>query len=140
MKTKMIAFLMVLLLIMLAGCNNTPSNEDKPQPFSSSESSQSSTESEMPVGNEKKEVETMPEAVQESEPEKQEETTEKKTVNSEQPQTVSETEQAVQPATQLNEADKTEHSVSKPLLDFLCEGLRSKRWTSVGQRGGLLLG
>lgn len=29
MKTKMIAFLMVLLLIVLAGCNNTPSNEDK---------------------------------------------------------------------------------------------------------------
>ena len=39
MKTKMIAFLMVLLLIVLAGCNNTPSNEDKPQPFSSSETS-----------------------------------------------------------------------------------------------------
>ena len=36
MKTKMIAFLMVLLLIVLAGCNNTSSNEDKPQPFSSS--------------------------------------------------------------------------------------------------------
>ena len=120
MKTKLIllAFSVALLLILLAGCNNTPSNEDKPQPFSSSESSQSSTESEMPVGNEKKEVETTPEAVQESEPEKQEETTEKKTVNSEQPQTVSETEQAVQPATQLNEADKTEQSVSKPQPDI----------------------
>lgn len=118
MKTKMIAFLMVLLLIVLAGCNNTPSNEDKPQPFSSSESSQSSTESETPVGNEKKEVETTPVAVQESEPEKQEETTEKKTVNSEQPQTVSETEQAVQSVTQLNEADKTENSVSKPQPDI----------------------
>lgn len=118
MKTKMIAFLMVLLLIVLAGCNNTPSNEDKPQPFSSSESSQSSTESETPVENEKKEVETTPVAVQESEPEKQEETTEKKTVNSEQPQTVSETEQAVQSATQLNEADKTENSVSKPQPDI----------------------
>ena len=119
MKTKMIAFLMVLLLIVLAGCNNTPSNEDKPQPFSSSESSQSSTESEMPVGNEKKEVETTPEAVQESEPEKQEKAeAEKNTVNSEQPQTVSETEQAVQPATQLNEAEKTEQSVSKPQPDI----------------------
>ena len=118
MKTKMIAFLMVLLLIVLAGCNNTPSNEDKPQPFSSSESSQSSTESETPVGNEKKEVETTPEAVQESEPEKQEEETEKNAVNSEQPQTVSETEQAVQPATQLNEVDKTEQSVSKPQPDI----------------------
>ena len=118
MKTKMIAFLMVLLLIVLAGCNNTPSNEDKPQPFSSSESSQSSTESETPVENEKKEVETTPEAVQESEPEKQEEETEKNAVNSEQPQTVSETEQAVQSATQLNEADKTENSVSKPQPDI----------------------
>ena len=118
MKTKMIAFLMVLLLIVLAGCNNTSSNEDKPQPFSSSESSQSSTESETPVGNEKKEVETTPEAVQESEPEKQEETTETDTVSSEQPQTVSETEQAVQPATQLNEVDKTEHSVSTPQPDI----------------------
>ena len=118
MKTKMIAFLMVLLLIVLAGCNNAPPNEDKPQPFSSSESSQSSTESETPVGNEKKEVETTPEAVQESEPEKQEEETEKNAVNSEQPQTVSETEQAVQPATQLNEVDKTEQSVSKPQPDI----------------------
>ena len=118
MKTKTIAFLTALLLIVLAGCNNTPSNEDKPQPFSSSESSQSSTESETPVGNEKKEVETTPEAVQESEPEKQEEETEKNAVNSEQPQTVSETEQAVQPATQLNEVDKTEQSVSKPQPDI----------------------
>ena len=121
MKTKMIAFLMVLLLIVIAGCNNASSNEDKPQPFSSSESSQSSTESETPVGNEKKEVETTPVAVQESEPEKQEETTEKKTVNSEQPQTVSETEQAVQSATQLNEADKTENSVSTQQPDIAKE-------------------
>ena len=123
MKTKLIllAFSVALLLIVLAGCNNTPSNEDKPQPFSSSESSQSSTESEMPVGNEKKEVETTPEAVQESEPEKQEETTEKKTVNSEQPQTVSETEQAVQSAEQPDKADKTEHSVSTQQLDIAKE-------------------
>lgn len=118
MKTKMIAFLLALLSIVLAGCNNTPSNEDKPQPFSFSESSQSSTELETPAGNEKKEVETKTEATQESEPKKQEETTEKKTVNSEQPQTVSETEQAAQPAAQLNEADKTDHSVSKPNPDI----------------------
>ena len=125
MKTKIIAFLMVPLLIMLAGCNSTPSNEDKPQPFFSSESSQSSTELETLVENEKKEVETTPEAAQESEPKKQEETTEKNTVNSEQPQTVSETEQAVQPATQLKEADKTEHSVSKPQPDISEESEKS---------------
>ena len=118
MKTTKIAFFTALLLIVLAGCNNAPPNEDKPQPFSFSESVQSTSESEAPAGKESKEVETTPEAVQEVKPEKQEETTEKKTVNSEQPQTVSETEQAVQSATQLNEADKTENSVSKPQPDI----------------------
>ena len=118
MKTKTIVFLLALLLIVFAGCNNAPPNEDKPQPFSFSESVQSTSESEAPAGKESKEVETTPEAVQESEPEKQEETTETDTVSSEQPQTVSETEQAVQPATQLNEAEKTEQSVSKPQPDI----------------------
>ena len=61
---------------MLAGCNNAPPNEDKPQPFSFSESVQSTSESEAPAGKESKEVETTPEAVQEVKPEKQEETTE----------------------------------------------------------------
>lgn len=118
MKTKTIVFLTALLLIVLAGCNNAPPNEDKPQPFSFSESVQSTPESETPAGKENKEVETTPEAVQEVKPEKQEETTETDTVSSEQPQTVSETEQAVQPATQLNEAEKTEQSVSKPQPDI----------------------
>ena len=118
MKTKTIAFLSALLLIVLAGCNNAPPNEDKPQPFSFSESVQSTSESEAPAGKESKEVETTPEAVQEVKPEKQEETTETDTVSTEQPQTVSETEQAVQPATQLNEAEKTEQSVSKPQPDI----------------------
>lgn len=75
MKTKTIVFLLALLLIVLAGCNNAPPNEDKPQPFSFSESVQSAPESEAPAGKESKEVETTPEAEQESEPEKQEETT-----------------------------------------------------------------
>ena len=118
MKTKIIAFLAAFLLIVLTGCNNAPPNEDKPQPFSFSESVQSTSESEAPAGKESKEVETTPEAVQEVKPEKQEETTETDTVSSEQPQTVSETEQAAQSATQLNKADKTEHSVSKPQPDI----------------------
>ena len=118
MKTTKIAFLTALLLVVLAGCNNAPPNEDTPQPFSFSESVQSTSESETPAGKESKEVETTPEAVQEVKPEKQEETTETDTVSSEQPQTVSETEQAVQSVTQLNEADKTENSVSKPQPDI----------------------
>lgn len=69
MKTKTIVFLLALLLIVFAGCNNAPSNEDETQPFSFSESVQSTSESEAPAGKESKEVETTPEAVQESEPE-----------------------------------------------------------------------
>jgi len=115
MKTTKIAFFTALLLIVLAGCNNAPPNEDKPQPFSFSESVQSTSESEAPAGKESKEVETTPEAVQE---EKQEETTETDTVSSEQPQTASETGQAAQPAEQPDKADKTEHSVSTPQPDI----------------------
>ena len=98
MKIKTIAFLTALLLVVLAGCNNAPLNEDKPQPFSFSESVPSTPESEAPAGEESKEVETTPEAVQEETTEKQEETTKTDTVCTEQPQTVSETGQAAQPA------------------------------------------
>ena len=50
MKIKTIAFLTALLMVVLAGCNNAPPNEDKPQPFSFSESFQSTSESEKPAG------------------------------------------------------------------------------------------
>lgn len=102
MKTKTIVFLLALLLTVLAGCNNAPPNEDTPQPFSFSESVQSTSESETPAGKESKEVETTPEAVQEVKPEKQEETTKTDTVSSEQP----------------DKADKTEHSVSTSQPDI----------------------
>ena len=118
MKTKTIVFLLALLLTVLAGCNNAPPNEDTPQPFSFSESVQSTSESETPAGKESKEVETTPEAVQEVKPEKQEETTETDTVSSEQPQTVSESGQAAQSAEQPDKADKTEHSVSTSQPDI----------------------
>ena len=118
MKTKTIVFLLALLLIVFAGCNNAPPNEDETQPFSFSESVQSTSESEAPAGKESKEVETTPEAVQESEPEKQEETTETDTVSSEQPQTDSDNRQAAQSAEQPDKADKTEHSVSTPQPDI----------------------
>lgn len=54
MKTKTIVFLLALLLTVLAGCNNAPPNEDTPQPFSFSESVQSTSESETPAGKESK--------------------------------------------------------------------------------------
>ena len=111
MKTKTIVFLLALLLIVFAGCNNAPSNEDETQPFSFSESVQSTSESEAPAGEESKEVETTPEAVQE-------ETTETDMVSTEQPQTASEVGQAAQSAEQPDKADKTEHSVSTPQPDI----------------------
>ncbi|BDF59001.1 hypothetical protein CE91St36_18180 [Christensenellaceae bacterium] len=111
MKLKAIPVLAAFMLIVLAGCNNAPPNQDEPQPFSFSESNQSAPESETPAGKESKEVETTPEAVQEV-------TTETDTVSSEQPQTVSETGQAAQPAEQSDKADKTEHSVSTPQPDI----------------------
>jgi len=115
MKSKTIAFLTALLLmIMLTGCNNAPPNEDKTQPFSFSESNQSTPESEAPAVNEIKEVETTPETLQESEPDKQKETMEKDTVSSEQPQTDSDNRQTVQPAELPNEADKTDNPISTP--------------------------
>lgn len=118
MKTKTIAFLTALLLIVLAGCNNAPPNEDNPQPFSFSESVQSTTKSETPAEKESTEVETTLEAVQEVKPEKQKKTTETDMVSTEQPQTASEVGQAVQPAEQPDKADKTEHSVSTPQPDI----------------------
>ena len=115
MKSKTIAFLTALLLmIVLTGCNNAPPNEDKTQPFSFSESSQSTPESEAPAVNESKEVETTPETLQESEPDKQKETMEKDTVSSEQPQTDSDNRQTEQPAELPNEADKTDNPISTP--------------------------
>ena len=55
-ENKNDCFLLALLLIVFAGCNNAPPNEDKPQPFSFSESVQSTSESEAPAGKESKEV------------------------------------------------------------------------------------
>lgn len=111
MKSKTIAFLTALLLIVLTGCNNAPPNEDKTQPFSFSESNQSTPESEAPAVNESQEVETTPETLQESEPEKQKETTKKDTVSSEQPQTDSDNRQTVQSTELPNEADKTDNPI-----------------------------
>lgn len=113
MKSKITVIFAMLLLFALTGCNNTPTNEDKTQPFSFSESNHSSAESEAPVANESNEVETTPETVQSTEPETKEQTTERNTVSSEQPQTVSDTGQAAH-ADMPSEVDKTENPTPNP--------------------------
>ncbi len=75
MKSKTIAFLTALLMTVLTGCNTTPPNEEKPQPFSFSERSQSAYESEAPVTDDEIEQETTPKAVQGAETENQEKKT-----------------------------------------------------------------
>ena len=112
MKTKTLAFLTALLLIVLAGCNNAPPKENKTQLSSSSVSSQSTSELETPVENENREVETKPAIEQNSsKAENEEKAEERNTVNSEQPQTDSDTEQTVQQTELPNKADKTEKPV-----------------------------
>lgn len=110
MKSKTIAFLTLMLLLVLTGCNSTPPIEEKPQPFSFSESSQNSPESETSAANENREVKTTPEVVPIAEPEKQEEISEKDKVSSEQPQTASDTEQTTHSTDLPNKSDNTSNS------------------------------
>lgn len=127
MKSKTIAFLSVLLLLVFTGCNNTPPNEEKPQPYSFSESNQNSAESETPVADESKEVETTPEPVQSLTPsENQKEWTEKDSVSTEQSQTNPDSEQITQIADLPKETDKTENNSSVPAKPSVPEQVESK--------------
>lgn len=126
MKWRMIAFLTAFLLLALSGCNNAPPKEDEPQPFSFSESSQTSPESDTPPAEEIREVETTPESVQTTEPEKQKATTERDTASSEQPQAIPDTKQTAHPADLPNEADKTENHSVVPAKPSVPEQTESK--------------
>lgn len=68
MKAKITVVLAMLLLITLSGCNNTPQTEKTPEPFSSSESNQDTSDKDTLQEAETNEVDTTPEAVQSSEP------------------------------------------------------------------------
>lgn len=114
MKSKTIAILTVMLLLVLTGCNNTPPNEEKPQPSSFSESNSYTSESETPAAEENREVETTPEAVQSIAPPKQEEIPERDTASSEQIQAVPEKEQTANTAELPDEADTTVTPIPKP--------------------------
>lgn len=114
MKRRTIAFFMTLSLLVLEGCNNTPTKEEQPQTVSFSESNQDSLESRLPVVEENSEVETTPDTVHSNEPDQKADMTEKDTVTSEQPQTFSDTEQTAPAADLPKEADKTEQPIPKP--------------------------
>lgn len=66
---KRIAVLMAMLLVLgLTGCNNTAAKNNPPEPFSSSESNEISSDTDtLPATEETSEVETTPEPVQSAE-------------------------------------------------------------------------
>lgn len=67
MKSKIAVVLAMLLLITLSGCNNTPQTEKIPEPFSSSESNQDTSDKDTLPAAETSEVEPTPEPVQSTE-------------------------------------------------------------------------
>lgn len=69
MKSKIMVILAMLLLITLAGCNNTRQKEQTPEAYSSSESSEKPSEPDtLPAEEETSEVEKTPEPMQSTEP------------------------------------------------------------------------
>lgn len=127
MRTKITAFFTVLILLALTGCNNTLPKEDKPQPFSFSEShNQSFPESEAPAAEEKQEVETTPEQPQDSEPEKKNPPTEESTETAEQIQAIPDTGQTAHPADLPDEADNPVQEPVVPVKPSVPEPSESK--------------
>lgn len=65
MKEKIAVLSAVLLLVTLTGCNNIPQKDQEPEPFSFSESSENTSESDtLPAEEQAQEVEREPEATQ----------------------------------------------------------------------------
>lgn len=108
MKSKITVVLTILLLFALTGCNNTPQTEKMPEPFSSSESNEQTSELDMlPAAEETKEVEPTPEPMQSTEPAETESAAESKSAESSKPKEPEQT--AIQPSAPQDEPpQKTE--------------------------------
>ena len=85
MKAKTTVFLVILLLFTLSGCNNTPQTEKMPEPFSSSESNQDTSDKDTLPATESSEVEPTPESVQSTESSETQSTTEASVTESSKP-------------------------------------------------------
>lgn len=85
MKSKITVVLAMLLLITLSGCNNTPQTEKIPEPFSSSESNQDTSDKDTLQEAETNEVEPTPEPVQSTEPVEMQSTAEASVTESSKP-------------------------------------------------------
>lgn len=106
MKSKIAVILTILLLFALTGCNNTPQTEKMPEPFSFSESSEQTSDTDtLPANTEKQEVETTPEPTQSTEPKKTENTAESRGTESSKPKEPEQT--AVQTSAPQETASET---------------------------------
>lgn len=86
MKRKIAVLTAMLLVLGLTGCNNTPAKNNPPEPFSSSESNEISSESDtLPAEEETSGVETTPEPTQSAEPAKTQSTEEARNTESSKP-------------------------------------------------------
>lgn len=86
MKSKITVILAMLLLITLSGCNNTPQTEKTLEPYSFSESSEQTSESDtLPAEKETSEVEPTPEPSQSTEPAETQSTAEIRSTESSNP-------------------------------------------------------
>lgn len=85
MKSKITVILAMLLLITLSGCNNTRQEENVPEPFSSSESSEQLYGQETLPAEETSEVEPTPEPSENAEPEETQSITEAESTDSSKP-------------------------------------------------------
>ncbi len=83
MKSKITVIFAMLLLFALTGCNNTTAKNNPPEPFSSSESNEISSDTDtLPATEETSEVEQTPEPMQSTEPVETESTAESKSTES----------------------------------------------------------
>lgn len=108
MKKKIAVLTAMLLVLGLTGCNNTAAKNNPPEPFSSSESNEVSSDTDtLPATKETSEVETTPEPTQSTDPVKTQSTEETRNTESSKPK---ETEQiSVQTSTPQDELpQKTE--------------------------------
>lgn len=86
MKSKITVILTILLLFALTGCNNTPQTEKMPEPFSSSESEEQTSEPDtLPATEETSKVEPTPESTQSTESAESSSTAEVQSVESRKP-------------------------------------------------------
>ena len=86
MKKKIAVLTAMLLVLGLTGCNNTTAKNNPPEPFSSSESNEISSDTDtLPATEDTSEVETTPEPTQSAEPAKTESTAEARDTESSKP-------------------------------------------------------